>query len=86
MKSAFYLKILSMFCITLLMKVFSSRPVYATALDLKTAGEFNGFILEDAAVAGGDTEGRLAVQGNLDFIGTGGYSVGFERHRQSEYC
>ncbi len=79
MKRAFFVQALSIACTLFLIAGFSSSQVLATSLDLKTAGEFNGFILGDASVVGGDTEGRLAVQGNLDFTGTGGYSVGFGR-------
>lgn len=55
-------------------------PAHGTSLDLGIANEFSGFVLGDLNAAGGDTEGRLAVMGDLNFTGQwGSYSVGFGR-------
>jgi len=56
------------------------NPVYSQEIDLGDAQGFNATVFGDliqgtGAFGVGDTEGRLAVSGNADFL-RGGYSVG----------
>jgi len=53
----------------------ASVSVYSQIVDLGDAQGFNATIFGDLIVAGGDTEGRLAVGGNASFT-QGGYTVG----------
>jgi len=50
-------------------------PAFSQVLDLGDAQGFNATVFGDITVAGGDTEGRLAVGGNATFT-QGGYTIG----------
>jgi choice-of-anchor A domain-containing protein len=55
---------LTMFCAALVV-AFSALVAPAYASILGVAGDFNGFVFGNLSATGGDTEGRLAVGGNM---------------------
>jgi len=71
-------KIVMAFTIFVLTSAFTltSIPVGAVAIDLGDASKYNAFIKNDFKVKGTDTQGRVAIGGNLTV--EGGHDIGAE--------
>ncbi|WP_340679013.1 choice-of-anchor A family protein [Paraglaciecola sp.] len=62
--------------VTLLMGLVLTSNVFAGSINLGTAGKYNAFVKNDFTATNSDTQGRVAVGGNLNV--NGGYDIGFK--------
>jgi choice-of-anchor A domain-containing protein len=62
--------------VTLLVGLILTSNVFAGSINLGTAGNYNAFVKNDFTATTADTQGRVAVGGNLNI--NGGYDIGFK--------